>query len=878
MKKLYLYLLGALLSVAASAQTVGDAFYIYRNDGQFNAFFRDEVDSIHYSCYDLDSVLHDDYITQVIYTPDSTYRIPLEAIDSVGFVQPENVLKKGVISLTGTLRDYLVKYDSIYLYFLDTTPSNILPRVGDRLATTEMSDIFPCGFFAEVVAVRKEDGFIVVECSGLELEDVFDSYCYIVDVVSTDESASAPRRDVTPPNVDKVINVPYMSHSWSFGAGYSLFSVSNTVEASLKPTFRIRGNDLVDPERGRQTDIRVTCNYTTGTKYDFAFEVAPDPFDVPFPLGRGESPVAPAISFFWDFGVFAAISGSVSYSQSFTQDYVLHIDYKREGIKMPTINFDRPTEVGRQKSEPRIAVKGSLRGGIYGEVGFKPWAVDKNALGKVSGRLEIGVEAEMERGIDLGDLEAADQNTALYDFVDRVSDLALPDLALPSLTISPYASVSVTVAVGPWHSTWTPWKGKIGSPIYEGGFFPHFSNIRYERPGGDGRIKFLGDLSRTCPFPWQIGFSVFDLNGNHVKTEYFDRTYITPYLFDEYDVTIDALSQDGEYKVYPSINVFDHRVLASPYVMVKPCPVKLSDFKVTKSQYKSKGFTNDGLTYDYRFDVSITATLANSENVHDWGYVYRDPNGREKKISLVEPSGYGTSYTDTRWAYFRNDAKSTCTLYAYVEYVDSDEPVFGEPHDYPLDYEGGEMCPDSNHPHAIDLGLPSGTKWACCNVGASSPEGYGGYYAWGETSTKSVYNGDTYQYYQNGSFVNIGSDIAGTSYDAATANWGASWCMPSQAQIRELQDNCSSERTQQNGVNGLLFTGPNGNSVFLPAAGYRRGGELGYEGNVGYYWSSTLREGDPYGACYFDFVSGNTYWNYGSGRHGGRTVRPVRKN
>ena len=86
-------------------------------------------------------------------------------------------------------------------------------------------------------------------------------------------------------------------------------------------------------------------------------------------------------------------------------------------------------------------------------------------------------------------------------------------------------------------------------------------------------------------------------------------------------------------------------------------------------------------------------------------------------------------------------------------------------------------CPDDNHPHAIDLGLPSGTKWACCNVGASTPEGYGNYYAWGETEPKSEYNLSTYIHCDGSqsTYHDIGSDIAGTGYDTATANWGAPW-------------------------------------------------------------------------------------------------------
>lgn len=869
MKKLFLTLTLAVVAMAGTAQTICEAFYIYRNDGGFNAFFRDEVDSISYSHYDTDSLFYDEVVTQVVYTADSVYKIPLAAVDSVGFVQPENVLKQEVKSLTGSILDYLVKYEGASLYFLTTIPSDLQPRVGDRLVTIEMTEMFPVGFFGEVVSVTKENGYVVVECSTIDIEDVFESYSYSFNITSDDGESSITRGNSKP--IDEHFSIPTLSHSWSIGSGYSIFTVSNTFGASLTPRFHIKGNDIKDPVRGRQTDIRVTCNYTTGLDYEFSIEAAPDPFEFPFPGGRGEEPIAPALSFFWDFGVFAAVSGSLTYSQSFTQEYVCHLDYKREGIKMPTINLNRPSLVGGQHSEPRIALKGSVRGGFYGEVGIKPWAVDKNLMGKVSGRLEIGVEAEMERGIDLGGLEDADRNTALYDFVDHAAALALP-----TLTISPYASVATTIAVGPWHFDPFSWKGKIGSPIYQGGFFPHFSNTGYERT--DGGIKFTSELSRTCPFPWQIGYSVFDLNDNYIKTEYYGRSYREPMQFDAYDVTIGGLSKDGEYKVYPCINVFNHPVLASPFVMVKACPVELSDFKVTSKQHKEKGFTNDGLTYDYCFNVSVTATLADADDVHDWGYVYRDPNGREKTISLVQPSGNGTSYTDTRYAYYRNGTPPfTCTLYGYVKYVGSDEPVYGEPHDYTLEYNE-TTCHDHNHPHWVDLGLPSGTKWACCNVGASAPESYGNYYAWGETSPKEVYSWYTYIYINSGTVVNIGSDIAGTGYDTATANWGVPWRMPSLTQIQELLSNCSSTWTTQNGVNGRKFIGPNGSTIFFPAAGSRSFDELINSGNAGYYWSSTLNVDLVFPQLAHGLLISNSIPRSFDNefRGNGQTVRPVR--
>ncbi len=185
-------------------------------------------------------------------------------------------------------------------------------------------------------------------------------------------------------------------------------------------------------------------------------------------------------------------------------------------------------------------------------------------------------------------------------------------------------------------------------------------------------------------------------------------------------------------------------------------------------------------------------------------------------------------------------------------------------------------CPDDNHPHAIDLGLPSGTKWACCNVGASTPEGYGGYYAWGETSEKSVYNSSTYAYYNsNTGYVNIGTDIAGTSYDVARVRMGAPWSMPSIAQILELYNICTGQWLQYNDVYGILVTGPSGGQVFFPAAGYHWNDIFSYPDSYGYYWSSSLYQNLDHTA-YNLYVTDSWGWmNTGYDRAYGLSVRAV---
>ena len=198
--------------------------------------------------------------------------------------------------------------------------------------------------------------------------------------------------------------------------------------------------------------------------------------------------------------------------------------------------------------------------------------------------------------------------------------------------------------------------------------------------------------------------------------------------------------------------------------------------------------------------------------------------------------------------------------------------------------------PDPGNHAWVDLGLPSGTKWATCNVGANSPEEYGDYFAWGETEPKDYYDYSTYTWC-NGSYDTMTKYCIHSEYgyngftdgltellpedDAATANWGSPWHMPTYEQIEELVDNCTREWTTQGGVYGILVTGPNGNSIFLPAAGYRWNGDLYRAGSLGYYWSSSLGTSFSRSAYYLRFDSGYWDWDY-SYRGYGHSVRAVR--
>ncbi len=210
---------------------------------------------------------------------------------------------------------------------------------------------------------------------------------------------------------------------------------------------------------------------------------------------------------------------------------------------------------------------------------------------------------------------------------------------------------------------------------------------------------------------------------------------------------------------------------------------------------------------------------------------------------------------------------------------------------------------ESEEHEYVDLGLPSGTLWATCNVGASSPKEIGDYFAWGETAPKDEYNWSTYKWmnaghsswkeinkytfadsqtgacwYSNDTFVGDGKTELDPEDDAATANWGSNWQMPSLEQIKELynSDYTTTEWTTQGGVNGRRITSKsNGNSIFLPAAGYRYDTSLANASSGGYFWSRSLYASNSRCAYNLYFGSGRIDC-YDSNRGCGRSVRPVR--
>jgi hypothetical protein len=838
MKRTILSLLLTAMALTGMAQTIGEAFYIYRNDGQFNAFFRDEVQSIEYSHYDLDSVYYEENVTQLIYTADSLYRIPLAAIDSVGFVQPETVYKEGSIPLENELFDYLIRAEETTLVFDLAMPESLVPDIGDKLVATDISEKLPNGFVGIVRSVTVGSDGIYVNSETVELSEAVSQYYGVYEIIAGSGGQTRVRgpRKAMHENVIYNGDLPFGQKNIQLGlSGFvtekDIFDINakNTLDITYTPEIRIKITRVVDDFLLRShTNMLVIADIDSDIEYEVSGEAQKE-WKKSF-LPKQDFPIA-GIPVYFDIGAKASLGGEIATAFSFKSlaHVVTDITYYDVSL-LPVIGKIVSPIINRVEGDVSITTmdlewdylgfRAEFKPRIYTRIGL---SAISHVAGWVGGEFDFGVKATGELMFDVDRIRNAEPGTAVYD---ELKDLAKID-------VKSYVGAHFMAAAFDDRYTFSLGKD-FDTPFgtwYQGRILPGFSETKAERLS-DTSAKVTANITNDCFIPYTVGFALYDEDKHLVDTKLYGEKYWTRNAYKSYSCEFEGLDDSKKYTVYPVIRFFGkYDMLASPSAdLDMHFPVTLSDFRVTSSQHKENGFSHNGQLYDYCFNVSVTATLDDdAEGIADWGYIYLDPNGNEATISLLQ---FGHSYTDTRWAYYRNKPHDTCTLYGYVKYAGSNKIVRGERHDYPLEF-AETSCPDDNHPHWIDLGI--GTQWRCCNAEASSPEEYGGYYTFNEAK---AYN------------------------------------PPSREQIRALVDNCSYTWTTQNGVPGGKFTGPNGGTIFLPAAGYRRSGEFYSVGSWGGYWSSMPY--DEHFAYELDVFTEVAIWRDDGYRFDGLSVRPVR--
>lgn len=826
-----------LLTMIAGASAQNDAMYVYRNDGVINAFFKEEVDSMVYTHYDADSLYHSDWQAQLIYTSDSVYYIPLDVIDSISFVTPETKYASEVVKLD-ELIPYLKGVDGMTLSFENSLPSYLKPRIGDILLYENFDNpLFSSGFAGRVSSVDEN----VFTCDSVDLSDVYEQlFCFGLFTVVEDPQ---PQSGVSKFRLVRRKEPGHVSSSivlkGTLGKPDSLYiSLDGTLNFDVRVIIKITP---LDPP---YIDVSLTPSFTAaltgGIKGKFSNNVlekkvkvfgVPIP-DTPFYIYIKSGPI-----------VKPSLEASASIGAELNFGFRLGVRYENGNWHPYGENVSR----GFSAPEVSGSIDGSLFTGIATEFGISSYGeIMKFYIEKTLGtQLSANLKMDLLNSNKYEELSKAEVG---LDFVGSISANASLKLSKIFQLSGSFNLFSVNVGINTWK------------------LLPTFSTPKVSDTTVSS-AKVTVEPSENLLFPVSIGIGLMNEDNDLKECQYLSPDYRLEKDCNsgQYSYQFSNLSPNQEYIACPMVKWNGIDLIASPHkgFTLEPFVVQITSFKQTGSHYSPGEYYNDGRYYDYKYDVATTVEIESLDGVSDWGYVYRDPYGNIKHISLMQ---YGTSYTDTRYSYYRNEAKSTACLYGYVKYQGDTEYYYDDPQEYPLEFTNHvHSCPDNNHPHAIDLGLPSGTKWACCNVGASSPEQYGGYYAWGETSEKSYYGqyGGYAYYNDNTGYINIGSDIAGTQYDVAHVRMGGSWRMPSHEQQMELMNYCTTfQWTRQDGVNGILVTGPSGGQVFLPAAGYRSLNEFIGQDSYGCYWSGSLFLYDDRGgyAYAYDLVINSGYW------------------
>lgn len=811
MKQYLMTLLFGLMAITGFAQSTGEIMYIYRNDGEINTFLRSEVQEFSYSRTDADGKEYEDVVSQLVVTADSTYCIPLAAIDSVGFVTPPTVLQPGVSDLTPTLASYVVSAGEQTITLSGSTPESLLPSVGARVVLAEY------GFAGDISSVDKQDGNYVVKAKAVDLDQIFDTY-YAVDITDFDQGGSARTRAKTR---NETITLPTFGIELTSelledlvpGDNFA-FPGDTKFTASVTPVFTVKTSLVVNKKQGVKGSAYIVGDFDCAEQLAYSGTLAQYSKDFRMPKNLIDVPIGETFFFFYNgWGLFfkaaAEVAFDLKWQQHFRTTFNWSYDQKAKRQQKPTTSFKCTSE----EFTPKGSLKGTMQGGVFTEIGVKFVCTE---LAKAALRLEAGYELEGDFVFHNSDIDKASESTVLYEKL-KASKIDLNEVVSGSIELSFMENEQ---------NFDLPWKHNRNLKTWH--LVPEFINtaLTQNRGGSTSATGSVGTTKREMLLPVELGLRLFDGDGKEVSD------WKSPSKYSKDNTTIehqfDGLDTEQQYKVHPTVKFLTVDLLANPKADIERSefPVTIVSFEQTGSDYsKDQGYEYDGRGYYYKFNATTTVQLSDAaQNVKDWGYVYHDFYGVDKKISCANLGSH--TYADTRYAYYYNDTYRTVELSPYVQYDGDTDILVGKKKTFEVVHNPKTVasCPDDKHPHAIDLGLPSGTLWSCCNVGARGPEDFGTYYQSGNPGNGSpAFKGDDNTY-----------EFSGTKFDPATVEWGVEWATPSSDQMDELIKYCAhKDEYDLNVIDGSSFIfpydlggtaylkvyGPNGNYILLPAAG-----------------------------------------------------------
>lgn len=662
MKKLFLLLSLTVIALSALAQNIGEALYIYRNDGQFNAFLRDEVQSIEYSYEDVDGISYDEIVTQIVTTADSVYKIPLAAIDSISFIQPETVYQEDVVKIEEDWLSYVVRVEENAITLKNTIPQNMLPKIDDVIVSEIFEPPFETGFSGRVIRRETHEDGIVCYVEPVGLPDIYKNLVRVGMSASENTDTYSARRGVWDANYTPGARFPIPNIEIPIGP----VTISFTPSVVLKYIVCVGEPNLKD-----YVNIKITQKYEGAVKLDCKFDVDynPDPLWL-----KSFIPITTGVP---------GLYGKILFGGFFRSSGMAAISVTQKATIEGTIGFEYSEELGSEKindwkivipdTEYAIGLSGSVSTGLavrflFGIIHEKIASADITSyLGfKLSGNIDTS-----SAGLTEGTLYSAVKDSEL--------NLSIVEDIIPGYTFwgdREHHEVPVSVSYGYDLNHWY--------------LVPEFSNLTWT-PDATGTTGILRGVIERNLLPLEkvaLGWVLYDEKDEMCQTYYFDETYHKEkdWPLQGIECKIEHLEPFRIYKAYPLVKLFGIEMRADNYVEVvsNSFPIFITNFEQTSSEYSSDGYQHEGRTYPFKYNGATTTKMVYDTNVEDWGYVYEDPDHQIKHISL---KGKESPYTDTSYAFYRNKPMSTACLYGYVKYVGDNNYHYGEKKDYPLVYD-----------------------------------------------------------------------------------------------------------------------------------------------------------------------------------------------
>lgn len=824
-------------------------FIVYHNGGEISPFLDLDVDSIGFSRFDADSVEHQEWFSQVVYTPDSAYMFPLAQIDSVGFQAIPTIYKPEVIHMTRAWEPLVEGYEDNIITFTSGIASVWNPKKGDVLFYNEFTDRFPYGYSGKVKDVAVDNGRYVITMGEMDLDDIYEQVMIVsstewLDTYQLPDSLAQldPDPQLAPGDKRRIRESVSMSLGGSAKIKYR--DLTGTLSASLNLTIttglvkRPHGDWYfsckASPVMKFGASLRSTSQEVSWEYNENALQCFPGlPLRVPVP----HTPFLMELR----AGPYASFNGSIGLTLDYSKTIalpVIEVTYEDDSW-----HYNSFTPKNSEKSGwsfgAELDCKGNITLGIISVLGF----ATHNLFGIIP-YFEAGLETKSGLRLTIDAKMDLNTNNPYEMFKDSYLEAGLGSNVLiegravwksgkptPILKI-----VSTDISL--------PWKLRLR-------LFPDFDPIKWEPGNIKGSITAFTMAKSAVIIPQSVGLGIFDEENRMVSRSMTDSKL--NWVVSELDVEkdFDGLKPLKKYTIKPLINILGNYIEATPTADVE-LDMKLETWSAQNVESKKaviRGYcdaiesgnqTQIGFVYSPNTDDAITMDNAT------WIEANRTTNGAFS-VTLTELDA-GTTY-----------GYRACLILG-------EDVYYGDMLQFTTEEPPGD---------AVDLGLS--VCWADRNIGASAPHEAGGLFGWAdptgqETSADVMSPGGAWDSPLYGG-PNPPANISGTSLDIARIQWHMQWRLPTEAEISELVNECDWTWTTSNGVPGYQVTGPNGNSIFLPVTGYRFGNEV-FDAGFGYYWSGTLNNSRRTNAYRIDFCADD--WDYTSyARYAGHAVRPV---